>query len=281
MHERREGEINLSLTGLTAHELCELLRNREISSVELTRAHLERINTLEDKIRAFVTVTADLALSQAKETDAKRLRGEELPPLAGIPVALKDNMCTKGIKTTCGSKILYNFIPPYDAAVAEKLNEAGAILVGKCNMDEYAMGSSTENSGFYPTRNPYDFNAVPGGSSGGSAAAVAAGESVIALGSDTGGSIRQPAAFCGVIGLKPTYGAVSRYGLVAYASSLDQIGPFSKDVTDCALALNVIAGHDPKDSTSAPVDVPDYTKFLVNDIKGMKSGCPGNTRDKE
>lgn len=264
----------MSLTNLTAHELSGLLKKKEISSVELTRAYLERISVLDGKIRAFMTVAAEQAVSQAQQTDDKRRRGEELSPLAGIPAALKDNICTKGIKTTCGSRILYNFIPPYSATVCEKLDAAGTVLIGKCNMDEFAMGSSTENSGFHPTRNPHDLKAVPGGSSGGSAAAVAAEETVFALGSDTGGSIRQPAAFCGVVGLKPTYGAVSRYGLVAYASSLDQIGPLTRDITDCALVLNAIAGYDHRDSTSAPVDVPDYTKFLINDVKGMKIGLP-------
>lgn len=221
-----------------------------------------------------MTVTGELALQQARKTDQRRAAGEALGALAGIPMALKDNMCTRGVKTTCSSQILNNFIPPYDAAVTEKLLTAGAVLVGKCNMDEFAMGSSTENSGFFKTKNPYDEKAVPGGSSGGSAAAVAASEAVYTLGSDTGGSIRQPAAFCGVVGLKPTYGVVSRYGLIAYASSLDQIGPLTKDITDCALVLNEIAGPDPRDSTSAPVEKPDYTSFLSNDIKGLRVGLP-------
>ena len=258
----------------TAHELSGLLQKREVSSVELTRSVLERITKVEGKVKAFITVTGEQALEQARKIDEKRARGEAMPPLAGIPMALKDNMCTKGVATTCASKILYNFVPPYNATVMEKLLEAGTILIGKCNMDEFAMGSSNENSGFFPTRNPHDLNAVPGGSSGGAAAAVAADEAVFALGSDTGGSIRQPAAFCGVVGLKPTYGRVSRYGLIAYASSLDQIGPLTKDITDCALALNVIAGHDPKDSTSAPVEVPDFTRCLVADVKGLKIGIP-------
>lgn len=264
----------MSLTEKTAHELHILLEKKEISSVELTREHLDRIQATDGQIRAFMTVTAKKALEQAARIDNQRARGGKLGPLAGIPMAMKDNMCTKGIKTTCSSKILNNFIPPYDAAVTEKLNEAGAVLLGKCNMDEFAMGSSTENSGFFPTKNPHDLNAVPGGSSGGSAAGVAAGQAVFALGSDTGGSIRQPAAFCGVIGLKPTYGRVSRYGLVAYASSLDQIGPLTRDVTDAALVMNVISGHDVNDSTSAPVEVPDYTQFLVDDVKGLKIGLP-------
>ncbi|PKM90677.1 MAG: Asp-tRNA(Asn)/Glu-tRNA(Gln) amidotransferase GatCAB subunit A [Firmicutes bacterium HGW-Firmicutes-12] len=264
----------MSLTSLTAHELSELLDKRELSSKELTVAHLERIGSVDDKVKAFTTLTAEHALLQAEEIDKKRVHGEKLSPLAGIPMALKDNMCTRGIRTTCSSKILEDFVPPYDATVTEKLNSAGTVLLGKCNMDEFAMGSSTENSGFFATRNPHDLNAVPGGSSGGSAAAVAAQEAVFALGSDTGGSIRLPASFCGVVGLKPTYGCVSRYGLIAYASSLDQIGPLTRDMTDCALVMSAIAGHDPKDSTSAPMDIPDYSKYLVNNVKGMKIGLP-------
>lgn len=264
----------MELFSLTIHELQDLLVKKEISTEELTKKVLERIEQVEDKIKAFVTITKEEALKAAQEIDQKRINGVSLGPLAGIPMALKDNMCTEGIKTTCSSKILYNFIPPYNASVYEKLLGAGSVLLGKTNMDEFAMGSSTENSGFFATRNPWDLNCVPGGSSGGSAAAVAAGEAIFALGSDTGGSIRQPAAYCGVIGLKPTYGAVSRYGLIAYASSLDQIGPFTKDITDCALVMNTITGHDPFDSTSANADYPDYTSFLVNDIKGMRVGIP-------
>lgn len=264
----------MSLIGLTAHELSGLLDKREISSRELTLAHLERIQDVEEKVKAYTTVTAEFAITQAEVIDARRARKEKLPVLAGIPMALKDNMCTQGIRTTCSSKMLENFIPPYDATITEKMFTAGAVLLGKCNMDEFAMGSSTENSGFFATRNPHDLNAVPGGSSGGSAAAVAAGEAVFTLGSDTGGSIRLPASFCGVIGLKPTYGRVSRYGLIAYASSLDQIGPLTRDMTDCALVMNAIAGPDLKDSTSAPLESPDYTRFLVNDVKGMRIGLP-------
>jgi len=250
------------------------MKRREVSSEELTSAYLKRISQVEDKIRAFVTITKEDALAQARVVDEKRAQGEELSPLAGIPMAVKDNICTEGVKTTCASKILYNFVPPYDATVAERLKRAGAILMGKCNMDEFAMGSSTENSGFFCTRNPFDSEAVPGGSSGGSAAAVAAGEAAFALGSDAGGCIRQPAAFCGVIGLKPTYGYVSQFGLISYASSLDQIGPFTRDMTDLALILNTICGHDVKDSTSAYVDVPDFKKSLVNDVKGLRIGLP-------
>ncbi|MDD2402141.1 MAG: Asp-tRNA(Asn)/Glu-tRNA(Gln) amidotransferase subunit GatA [Clostridia bacterium] len=263
-----------SLTELTAHELKGLLDKGEISSKDLVKEHLERIEKVDKKVNAFMTVTKEEALKQAEVVDEKRKRSEQLSPLAGIPMALKDNMCTKGIRTTCSSKILHNFIPPYNATVVEKLMKADSIVMGKCNMDEFAMGSSTENSGYFPTKNPYDLNVVPGGSSGGSAASVAAEEVVFSLGSDTGGSIRQPAAFCGVIGLKPTYGYVSRYGLVAFASSLDQIGPFTRDMTDCALVMNEIFGHDHKDSTSAPVEVPDFTKALNNDVKGLKIGLP-------
>lgn len=259
---------------LTIHESKELLEKKEISSVELIKRSLERIEKVEEKIKAFVTVTKEEALAQAKIVDEKINAGEKLGPLAGIPMAVKDNICTEGIKTTCSSKMLANFVPPYNATVVDKLLGQSSIILGKSNMDEFAMGSSTENSAFFATKNPWDLNCVPGGSSGGSAAAVAAGEVVFALGSDTGGSIRQPAAFCGVVGLKPTYGLVSRYGLIAYASSLDQIGPFTKDVTDCALVMNVLAGHDPMDSTSVKMDYPDYTQNLVNDIKGMRIGLP-------
>jgi aspartyl-tRNA(Asn)/glutamyl-tRNA(Gln) amidotransferase subunit A len=259
---------------LTVSEALDKLNRKEVSSRELTEAVLHRIDAVDDTIRAFVTVLHDKALASAAAIDAKRLNGESLGPLAGIPMALKDNFCTKGIRTTCASRILDNFIPPFDATVAELLQRAGTVLVGKTNMDEFAMGSSTENSSHFTTRNPWNTERVPGGSSGGSAAAVAADEVFFSLGSDTGGSIRQPAAFCGVVGLKPTYGRISRYGLVAFASSLDQIGPFSKDVRDCAQVLNVIAAHDPRDSTSAKVDVPDYTGFLDGNVKGIKIGVP-------
>lgn len=262
----------MKLSTLSVHQLNGLMERKEVSSEELTRVHLERISQVEDEIRAFMTVTGEEALAQARAVDEKRARGEKLSPLAGIPMAIKDNICTEGIKTTCASQMLYNYIPPYDADVAERLKRAGSVLVGKCNMDEFAMGSSKGNSGFTRTRNPFDPEAVPGGSSGGSAAAVAAGEAAFTLGSDTGGSIRQPAAFCGVIGLKPTYGRVSRYGLISYASSLDQIGPFTRDMTDLALVLNTICGRDARDSTSASVDVPDFKKSLVNDVKGLKIG---------
>lgn len=264
----------MQLHTLSVHQLSELMEKKEVSSEELTRFHLERINQVEDELQAFVTITKEEALAQARAVDEKRARGEKLSLLAGIPMALKDNICTLGVKTTCASKILYNFIPPYDAGVAERLKRADAVLIGKCNMDEFAMGSSTENSGFFSTKNPFNSETVPGGSSGGSAAAVAAGEAAFALGSDTGGSIRQPAAFCGVIGLKPTYGYVSQYGLISYASSLDQIGPLTRDMTDLALILNTICGHDVKDSTTTLAEVPDFRKCLVNDIKGLRIGLP-------
>ncbi len=257
----------------TIHEASRLLKNKEISSVELTGAYLERIRQLEPKVHALVTVTDGLALEQARKADALLAAGDA-NPLTGIPVVIKDNMCTRGIRTTCSSKMLQNFVPPYDAAVVEKLNGGGAVTVGKANMDEFAMGSSTENSALFVTCNPWDLSRVPGGSSGGSAVSVAAGEAICALGSDTGGSIRQPAGFCSVVGLKPTYGRVSRYGLVAFASSLDQIGPLAQDVTDCAILLNAIAGYDRRDSTSVPSSVPDYTRCLKADLKGLRLGVP-------
>ncbi len=264
----------MELYRLTAHELAELLRKREVSSEEITRAVLDRIADAEPRVQAYVTVTEEDALRMAREADKALAAGEAQSPLAGVPVAIKDNMCMRGTRTTCSSKILANFVPPYDATTVARLRQARAVFVGKTNMDEFAMGSSTENSGFKPTFNPWDLGRIPGGSSGGSAAAVAADMAIVATGSDTGGSIRQPAAFCGVVGLKPTYGLVSRYGLVAFASSLDQIGPITKDVRDAALLLNEIAGHDPMDSTSATVQIPDYTSFLGRDIKGMRIGLP-------
>ncbi len=260
-------------TYLTIHEAGALLKKKQVSAVELTKTYLERINKVEPKVRAFVTVTEELAVAQARQADNMLAEGRG-GPLTGIPALIKDNMCTRGTLTTCSSKILRNFVPPYDAMVVEKLNTAGVVTVGKANMDEFAMGSSTENSAIHITHNPWDLERVPGGSSGGSAAAVAAGETVYALGSDTGGSIRQPASFCSVVGLKPTYGRVSRYGLVAFASSLDQIGPLTRDVTDAALVMNVIAGHDRRDSTSVPAPVPDYTKNLIPDLKGFRLGIP-------
>ncbi len=258
---------------LTIREASQLLRDKQISSVELTRACLERIHQVEPQVQAFVTITEELALEQAHKAD-KLLASGKAHPLTGIPALIKDNMCTNGTLTTCSSKMLENFIPPYDATVVEKLNRHGTVVLGKSNMDEFAMGSSTEHSAFFPTHNPWDLNRVPGGSSGGSAAAVAAGETIYALGSDTGGSIRQPAGFCSVTGLKPTYGRVSRYGLVAFASSLDQIGPITKDAYDCALVMNAIAGYDSRDSTSVPYPTPDYTACLTPDLTGLRLGIP-------
>lgn len=257
-----------------AHVLHDMLVNKEITSLELTQAVLARIDEVEGDVQAYLTVTRDEAIAQAKAVDEKIARGEEIAFLEGIPGAIKDNICTKGVKTTCASRILQKFVPPYDATVVQKLAAQNPVVLGKTNLDEFAMGGSTENSAFHPTHNPWNTDCVPGGSSGGSAAAVAAGTAVWALGSDTGGSIRQPASFCGVVGMKPTYGRVSRYGLVAYASSLDQIGPITKDVTDCANILNIIAGRDEMDSTSIDSVVPDYTKSLVQDVKGLKIGLP-------
>ncbi|MFC2067481.1 Asp-tRNA(Asn)/Glu-tRNA(Gln) amidotransferase subunit GatA [Chloroflexota bacterium] len=258
---------------LTINEAHCLLKSKQISSVELTSACLKRILQVEPKVHALVTLTEAIAQKQAQKADEFIAAGE-LNPLTGIPVLIKDNICTKGIRTTCSSKMLENFVPPYEATVMAKLNACNTVLIGKTNMDEFAMGSSTENSSFYATHNPWDLSRVPGGSSGGSATAIAAKEALCALGSDTGGSIRQPAGFCSVTGLKPTYGRVSRYGLVAFASSLDQIGPLTQDVFDCALMLNAIVGYDPRDSTSAPHHVPDYTKCLNTDLKGVRLGIP-------
>lgn len=257
-----------------AHVLHDMLVNKEITSLELTQAVLARIDEVEGDVQAYLTITREEALAQAKAVDEKIAKGEEIAFLEGIPGAIKDNICTKGIKTTCASKILQKFVPPYDATVMQKLEAQNPVVLGKTNLDEFAMGGSTENSAYHPTCNPWNTDCVPGGSSGGSAAAVAAGTAVWALGSDTGGSIRQPASFCGVVGMKPTYGRVSRYGLVAYASSLDQIGPITKDVADCAHILNIIAGRDEMDSTSLDVQVPDFTKALVQDVKGLKIGLP-------
>lgn len=262
----------MELFELTAHELADLIRRGEVSAEEIADSVLRRIDQVEEDVRAYLTVTRDQALAAARAVDARRQKGEDSGPLAGIPVGLKDNLCTQGVRTTCASRMLENFVPPYNATVVEKLYQAGAVVTGKLNMDEFAMGSTTEYSAFFPTRNPWDLSRVPGGSSGGAAAAVAAGEAIYALGSDTGGSIRQPASFCGVVGMKPTYGLVSRYGLVAFASSLDQVGSLTRDVRDCALVLNAIAGHDPLDSTSVPMEVPDYTSFLTGEMKGKRIG---------
>lgn len=264
----------MDITKLTVHELIEKMNNNELTSEEITKAYIDRIDKKEDDVKAFVTTLKEEAIKKAKKIDEEIKTDKNKSQVLGIPIGIKDNICTKGIKTTCSSHMLENFVSPYDATVVEKLNEKGLINLGKLNMDEFAMGGSTEYSYFKKTSNPWNLNKVPGGSSGGSAAAVAAEMVPWALGSDTGGSIRQPASFCGVVGLKPTYGLVSRYGLVAFASSLDQIGPITKDVEDAALLLNIIAGPDKKDSTSENIEVKDYTKNLKNDIKGKKIGVP-------
>ena len=264
----------MDITNLTVHELQEKLEKKELTSEEIVQAYIDRINDKEKDVKAFVTTLCDEALKEAKEIDEKRKNGEKLSSLAGIPIGIKDNMCTKGVKTTCSSRMLENFVAPYNATVVEKLNEENLIDLGKLNMDEFAMGASTEYSYFKKTCNPWNLKTVPGGSSGGSAAAVAANLVPWALGSDTGGSIRQPSSFCGVVGLKPTYGLVSRYGLVAFASSLDQIGPITKDVRDSAMLLNIIAGHDERDTTSYNMPKKDYTKALNGNVKGLKIGIP-------
>jgi aspartyl-tRNA(Asn)/glutamyl-tRNA(Gln) amidotransferase subunit A len=258
---------------LSIHKASQLLRSKQISSVELTKITLESIKRIEPRVKSLISITEELALQQAEKADKLIAEGNR-NPLTGIPAVIKDNMCTKGIKTTCSSKMLESYVPPFNATVIDKLNNVGMVMVGKSNMDEFAMGSSTENSAFFTTHNPWDLDRVPGGSSGGSAACVAAGEAIYSLGSDTGGSIRQPAGFCSVTGLKPTYGRVSRYGLVAFASSLDQIGPLTQDIEDCALVMNCISGFDEKDSTSVPYEVPDYTKCLKTDLKGLRIGIP-------
>lgn len=263
----------MELYELTIHQASRLLRNRAISSVELTRSVLGRIAAIDSRVQAYLCTIPDAALQAAEAADRRRAQGED-HLLLGIPLAIKDVLCTQGIETTCGSRILKGFKPTFEATCVRKLRQAGAVILGKTNTDEFAMGSSTENSGYFTTHNPWNLAHVPGGSSGGSAAAVAADEALGALGTDTGGSIRQPAALCGVAGLKPTYGRVSRYGLVAFASSLDQAGPLGKDVTDCALILQTIAGYDPNDSTSANLPVPNYTEALAPEIKGMRLGVP-------
>ena len=264
----------MNITELTVHELKEKLEKKELTSYDITKAYTDRIVEKEKDVQAFVTTLEQDALEKAKEMDKKIESGEAKSKLTGIPIGIKDNICTKGVKTTCSSRMLENFIAPYDATVMEKINDEELVNLGKLNMDEFAMGGSTEHSYFHVTRNPWNLNKVPGGSSGGSAAAVAAGMLPWALGTDTGGSIRQPAAFCGVVGLKPTYGLVSRYGVVAFASSLDQVGPITKDVTDAAMLLNIIAGKDNMDSTSVERPKVDYTKALKNDVKGLKIAVP-------
>lgn len=264
----------MELYHLTIHELHERLKKREINPLEVTEAFLKRIEAVDEEIKAYITITGEGAIQQAKEADKRFRGGKDITPLTGIPMAIKDIFSTKGVPTTCASKILRDFVPPYDATIIKRLKDAGVVILGKVNMDEFAMGSSTENSAFFITRNPWDMERVPGGSSGGSAAAVAGGLCVASIGTDTGGSIRQPASLCGIVGLKPTYGRVSRYGMIAFASSLDQGGPITKDVRDCAIVLNAIAGHDPLDSTSIDVDAPDYTKALKGDVKGLRVGIP-------
>jgi len=264
----------LTLNQLTAHKAINLIKKKKATAYEIMQDIFNQIDKVDNLIKAFLVVEREEALKKAQEIDKKVKNGEKIPPLAGVAVAVKDIIATQGTETTCGSKILKGFIPPYDATVINRLKDAGAIIIGKTNMDEFAMGSSTENSAFGPTHNPWDLERVPGGSSGGSSAAVAADETFVALGTDTGGSVRQPASLCGMVGLKPTYGRVSRYGLVAYASSLDQIGPITKDVTDCALIMKVISGYDKMDSTSVNLGVPDYLKSCQAGIKGLKIGVP-------
>ncbi|MBW2058729.1 MAG: Asp-tRNA(Asn)/Glu-tRNA(Gln) amidotransferase subunit GatA [Deltaproteobacteria bacterium] len=264
----------MELRGLTIHALREMLVRREVSSVEVVQAFFRRIEKIDPQIHAYLVVARKEALEQARRADEAIESGGDLPALCGVPLAIKDILCTRGIRTTCGSAILADYIPPYDATVVQRLKAQGAVILGKVNMDEFAMGSSTENSCFGPTRNPWSLERVPGGSSGGCAAAVAADTCAGAIGSDTGGSIREPASFCGVVGLKPTYGRVSRYGLVAFASSLDQVGPMTKDVEDAAILLKAICGFDPRDSTSAKVEVPDFRRSLVRDVKGLRLGIP-------
>ena len=264
----------MDFNNMTALEIGQMIKDKKTSAEEVTKSMLDTIKAKESNINAFTNVFEESAMKNAAEVQAKIESGELTSPLAGVPMGIKDNICTKGLTTSCGSKMLENFVPPYNATVVEKLQDAGAVVLGKLNMDEFAMGGSTETSHFGPTRNPWDLERVPGGSSGGSAAAVAANECFMALGSDTGGSIRQPASYCGVTGIKPTYGTVSRYGLIAYGSSLDQIGPLAKDVTDCATLLEAIASHDEKDSTSVRLESYDFTSALKDDVKGMKIGIP-------
>ena len=264
----------MNLFSLTLHEASEKLRQREVSSQELTEAVFRRVAQTDGILRSYITICRDAAIADAKEADNRLSQGPAASPLLGIPIALKDNLLTRGLRTTCASRILDNFIPPYDATAVARLRSAGAVITGKTNLDEFAMGSSAENSAFFATRNPWHLERVPGGSSGGSAASVAADQCIAALGTDTGGSIRQPAAFCGIVGMKPTYGRVSRYGVIAFASSMDQVGPLTKDVRDSALLLEAISGHDPADSTSVKLPVPSYSKSLNGDITGLRLGIP-------
>ena len=263
----------MELHSLTIHELQEKIKSGSVSAMQIAESVFSRIDAVEDRVHSYIRLMKEQAMAAAAKAD-EHIKNGDIKPLTGIPIALKDIVCTKGITTTCGSHILHNFVPPYDATVVEKLSAAGAVFIGKANMDEFAMGSSTETSYFGPTRNPWDLERIPGGSSGGSATAVAADECIASIGSDTGGSIRQPAALCGIVGLKPTYGRVSRFGLIAFASSLDQLGPFTKDVEDCAIMMNAMAGYDPKESTSVQMEVPDYRQFIGRDIKGWKIGIP-------
>ena len=264
----------MNIHALTVFEAQKRLRKRECSSVELAEAILRRIDDTDERVRAYITLCRESALEQAKAADRRLINEEGIDSLLGIPIAIKDNFLTQGVRTTCASRVLDNFIPPYDSTVIARLRSAGSVFVGKTNLDEFAMGSSTENSAFVPTRNPWNLERVPGGSSGGSAAAVAADQCLAALGTDTGGSIRQPAAYCGIVGLKPTYGRVSRYGIIAFASSMDQVGPLTKNVRDCALMLEAISGYDPADSTSVKLSVPGYSAALTGDIKGLRVGVP-------
>src|SRR5919106_2443018 len=264
----------MNLSALTLHEASEKIRKREFSALELTEAIFQRISETEEKTHSYITLCRDSALNQARRADEVLKKERDTHALFGIPFAVKDNFLTRGIRTTCASKILGEFDPPYDSTTVSKIRAAGAIIIGKTNLDEFAMGSSTENSAFHPTYNPWNTDRVPGGSSGGSAAAVAADQCIVALGTDTGGSIRQPASCCGIVGLKPTYGRVSRFGIIAFASSMDQVGPMTKDVTDCALMLDAIAGYDPADSTTVNPEVPPHFAFLTGDVTGLRLGIP-------
>ena len=268
----------MKLYNRTIHDLHEDLKEGRVSSTQITKEVFQRIEDVDDKVRAYLTLTRDAALESASRADERYRKGDFIGQMDGIPLALKDIFLTEGVKTTCGSRILENFTAPYDGTVVTRVKDSGAVITGKVNMDEFAMGSSNENSGFFPTHNPWNVKRVPGGSSGGSAASVASGEAICALGTDTGGSIRQPASHCGVIGMKPTYGRVSRYGVIAFASSLDQVGPLTKDVRDCSILLKTVAGHDPADSTSAKIPVPDYPSLLNGQVDGMRVGLPEEYR---